>query len=319
MHPLRPLASAVRSLAATGALLLAAGCADAAPGPLDPAFAASAGSAPSVSVATTVAPAEAAAGDSIVVQFAVSNHTGKRLVVTVSETVRDPGGSPVRSRSWAKQTIAAGRTITLVDRFAISPDASPGVYSVGVQVASGNTVYADNAAAGSFRVVGSPASSYKFTRRSDPARTVVSDATGRWLATFTDGARTATLAGPERTFAEPNDTARVTHGIWVRVLPDPFAGQVDEPWLAAALADGSPDVLQTAMQYIAGAPALWDAAGLKIAGDADYGPLQADGTRQEGADFNDYLGISWTYGGVTDTPEPAQLGSLDCSGFVRMV
>jgi cell wall-associated NlpC family hydrolase len=47
--------------------------------------------------------------------------------------------------------------------------------------------------------------------------------------------------------------------------------------------------------------------------------LQPDGTRQEGSDFNDYLGISASYGGVIDSPEQDQFGSLDCSGFVRMV
>jgi cell wall-associated NlpC family hydrolase len=47
--------------------------------------------------------------------------------------------------------------------------------------------------------------------------------------------------------------------------------------------------------------------------------MGADNKREEGADFNDYLGIPWTYGSVVDRPEPAQLGSLDCSGFQRMV
>ena len=47
--------------------------------------------------------------------------------------------------------------------------------------------------------------------------------------------------------------------------------------------------------------------------------FRSDGTRQEGADFNDYLGISWSYPGVTDAPEANQFRSLDCSGYVRMV
>src|SRR4051794_33095817 len=41
---------------------------------------------------------------------------------------------------------------------------------------------------------------YTLTRQSDPARTVVTDAGGAWVATFTDGARTVALAGPSRTF-----------------------------------------------------------------------------------------------------------------------
>ena len=73
------------------------------------------------------------------------------------------------------------------------------------------------------------------------------------------------------------------------------------------------------MQYVAGAPSLYNAAGLRIAGDAHYGPLQADGTRKEGSDFNDYLGVAWTYGASTDQPEADEIGSLDCSGFTRMV
>jgi cell wall-associated NlpC family hydrolase len=62
-----------------------------------------------------------------------------------------------------------------------------------------------------------------------------------------------------------------------------------------------------------------------------YGPLYSpgrtwdvghadDGTRQEGSDWSDFLGISWTYpNGQTDAPEVHQLGCLDCSGYVRMV
>ena len=46
-----------------------------------------------------------------------------------------------------------------------------------------------------------PAHNYIFTRQSNPARTEVSDASG-WLATFTDGARTVSLAGPQRILTE---------------------------------------------------------------------------------------------------------------------
>lgn len=41
--------------------------------------------------------------------------------------------------------------------------------------------------------------------------------------------------------------------------------------------------------------------------------------RAEGADFNDYLGITWTYDDGPDWAEREQLRSLDCSGFIRMV
>lgn len=160
---------------------------------------------------------------------------------------------------------------------------------------------------------------YQFIRLSNPERTIVSDATGIWLATFTDGAYTVTLAGPSRTFSESTAAYPVMTTSWVRVLPAPFNGQVDEAWLTQALADTSPDVLQLAMQYIENASSIYDPTGVKIAGDADYGPLQADGTRQEGSDFNDYLGIAWNYTSTVDGPEPEQINSLDCSGFVRMV
>ena len=59
-------------------------------------------------------------------------------------------------------------------------------------------------------------------------------------------------------------------------------------------------------------------AGLQLAGDASYGPLK-DGEREEGPDFNDYLGIEWVYPEQVDKPEKRQRHCLDCSGFIRMV
>ncbi len=105
----------------------------------------------------------------------------------------------------------------------------------------------------------------------------------------------------------------------MRLLPAPFAGTVDWAWLSARLTDTSPDVLAVALQYIVGAPVQLDDTGVQFAGDASYGPLQADGTRAEGSDFNDYLGVVWTYDGSADRPEADQFRSLDCSGFLRMV
>ena len=159
---------------------------------------------------------------------------------------------------------------------------------------------------------------YTLARLRSPSRTVVTTADGRWAATFTDGSYTVTLSGPTRTFSERSANEAVTTKVWVRELRKPFSGAVDTTWLASALADRSPDVLAVAQQYLEGAPPI-DASGVRIAGDASYGPLMADGSRQEGSDFNDYLGLSWTYGSYVDHPEPEQVGSLDCSGFVRMV
>ncbi|UUZ69003.1 C40 family peptidase [Polaromonas sp. P2-4] len=153
----------------------------------------------------------------------------------------------------------------------------------------------------------------------DPPRVELRSPQGRWLATLTHGAQTVTSAGPRRSFSESE--VRVTHATWVRALPAPFDGHVDTAWLQQALdanAQRRPDLLAIGLQYLRGAPAQRQ-GGLQIAGDAAYGPL-VDGKRQEGADFNDYLGVPWTYDdGTVDTPEPPQFRCLDCSGFVRMV
>lgn len=151
-----------------------------------------------------------------------------------------------------------------------------------------------------------------------PPTTVVSDDRGV-VATFTTGARTVTLRGARRTFAEPSTTAAtVTTTTWVRLLAQPSTGTPDWTWLSGALTDVSPDVLAVATQYTTGAADVLDATGARTAGDASYGPL-VGGIRAEGADFNDYLGLTWTYPTGVDRPEADQVGSLDCSGYVRMV
>lgn len=157
-------------------------------------------------------------------------------------------------------------------------------------------------------------------RESNPDRTTVSDVRGKWLATLTDRAFTVTLAGPRRTFTESTAAERVKHSVWVRTLPVPSDGELDFSWLADALSANErrvSDVLAIAMEYVRGAPALV-VDGVQLAGDAEYGPLK-DGQRQEGSDFNDYLGIDWTYPNRVDPHEPHQLHCLDCSGFIRMV
>ncbi len=155
-------------------------------------------------------------------------------------------------------------------------------------------------------------------RLAGPDRVVVRDDLGV-VATLTIGARTVTLRGPKRTFAESTTTATVASTTWVRLLDQPFPGAVDYSWLARRLEDRTPDVLATAQQYVTGAPTRIDADGQRYAGDASYGPLQADGTRAEGSDFNDYLGVAWTYGTYVDEPETDQYGAMDCSGYVRTV
>lgn len=161
-------------------------------------------------------------------------------------------------------------------------------------------------------------SGYVLTRASDPARTIASTADGTWVATFTDGASTVVVAGPDVTLTEPEVRAKVKSKLRVRILASPFQGTVNTAWLDAARMDTSADVLQQALQYVAGAPTA-ERDGLLWHSDASYGPLQADGTRQEGSDWNDYQGVTATYGDTIDKPEAAQYGSLDCSGFTRML
>jgi hypothetical protein len=155
-------------------------------------------------------------------------------------------------------------------------------------------------------------------RLTGPDRIIVRDDVGP-VATFTVGSRSVTLRGPQRRFSESTTTASVTTTTWVRLLPQPFSGTVDHGWLTARLGDTSDDVLEVARQYLTGAADLGDASGRRIAGDASYGPLLADGTREEGSDFNDFLGVAWSYGTSVDRPETRQYGAMDCSGYIRAV
>lgn len=119
----------------------------------------------------------------------------------------------------------------------------------------------------------------------------------------------------------------VTHNTWVRALPYPFVGWTADvaAWLRNAAEDTTPDALAYAVSYINGGPVITDPrrSNKQVLGVSGYGPLNPDGTRIEGADFNDYIGITWIYlaseGGTTDTAEASQLHCLDCSGLVRMV
>lgn len=162
---------------------------------------------------------------------------------------------------------------------------------------------------------------FKIRRGQERAETKVYDDRNRLVATFTRGAFTVRLAGPNREFVEGK--ASVSHAIWVRTYSSPFDGEVNQSWLRRALkanTDGVPDILGIALQYIRDAPPIHE-RGLQVAGDAHYGPLK-DGKPQEGADFNDYLGIRWNYPGErfpVDEPEQHQRYCLDCSGFIRMV
>lgn len=121
------------------------------------------------------------------------------------------------------------------------------------------------------------------------------------------------------------DPPAVTHDTWVRVLGSAFDGtwtDVLADQIRAWASDSTPDALAYAMMFLTGAPAVTSTAqdGAQTLGQSDYGPLNPDGTRQEGADFHEYMGIPWTFpSGETATASPEWEVCLDCSGFVRMV
>ncbi|ANP48425.1 cell wall-associated NlpC family hydrolase [Streptomyces griseochromogenes] len=175
---------------------------------------------------------------------------------------------------------------------------------------------------------------HTFERLSAPDRTVVRAADGGTLATFTDGARTAVLTGPARTFSEPRTTeAKVTTDAWVRVLPHPWQRGMEQSawfkgWFGKALADTSPDVFAVAFEYSsAGARDKHNARGVRYAGTAHFGPRNSKvnnpldfAYHDEQSDFYDYLGIPWTFpDGTRVQPEQARYGDVDCSGFQRLV
>ncbi|KZB80330.1 NlpC/P60 family protein [Amycolatopsis regifaucium] len=164
---------------------------------------------------------------------------------------------------------------------------------------------------------------YSYERLEAPGRTIVRDSAGTQLASFTDGSRTVMLTGRSRTFTEPKfTTVTITSSAWVRFAPQPWKeGAEKEPWfrdwLPKAVGDTSPDLLAIALQYTDGA-APQTAKKLRIGGDASFGPDSAEG-RLEKSDFYDYLGVDWDFPDKHEKAEPARFGSLDCSGFVRMV
>ncbi|MEU1787251.1 NlpC/P60 family protein [Streptomyces sparsogenes] len=164
-------------------------------------------------------------------------------------------------------------------------------------------------------------------RLKNPARTVLRGSKGQVLATFTDGARTATLKGPSRTFAEPtNTTSRVVTEDWVRLMPEPWRQGAEKEqwfkdWFKQYYGSEEDDIFALAFQYVQGAPIKKDDEGIPYAGDAVFGPFKADGVdRLEQNDFYDYLGIPYTFrDGTTMQPRQDRYRALDCSGYMRMV
>jgi hypothetical protein len=120
------------------------------------------------------------------------------------------------------------------------------------------------------------------------------------------------------------DPPTLTHDKWVRVLPSAFTGTWNasvEQQVRDLAASTAPDALEFTTRFQAFAPPGLDSQGRQVFGDAGYGPLDTDGTREEGADFYEYMGGPWDFpnGEHKDDSGPAWQGFLDCSGFVRMV
>ncbi|MFG2678418.1 C40 family peptidase [Streptomyces sp. NPDC048392] len=170
-----------------------------------------------------------------------------------------------------------------------------------------------------------------WSRLENPARSVLRTADGRIKAVLTDGARSATLTGPARTFEEPASTSsKVSTTDWVRLMPEPWEKGAEKKkwfkeWYAEYKDSKEDDVFAFAFQYVAGAPQKKDEQGTVYAGDAEFGPLNTTGAeggdlRLEQSDFYDYLGVPYPFrDGSTGTPEAMRAKALDCSGFIRMV
>jgi cell wall-associated NlpC family hydrolase len=231
-----------------------------------------------------------------------------------------PARSPVLSQRASLLTAAAG--LTVVAGLLIATTASTSVLTTtpAASVAGdweGPPLDAAQGAAGDGPKHGLPPG-WEVERRGDPDQAVVRDTAGEWVATFTDGASTVTLVGSERRFDEDTADHGVTTDEWVRVLPEPFDGRIDAMWLADALDDDSPDVLEVLTQYWEGAPDVVD-DGVLISAEAGYGPLQPDGSRPVGSDWHDFQGVEGVYPDTIDPPDPEEYRSLDCSGYVRLV
>lgn len=149
------------------------------------------------------------------------------------------------------------------------------------------------------------------------------------VARFTDGCYTAGMTGPERSFTWSGGThgSTVRTTTWLRTLPRPYAytgttaystAEISQ-WLDEArgvncgpTGGGQADLLDFSFEYDEGSPTVRDTTGQLVSSDAAYG---------SGADFYDYLGLPWLPPDRTTPrqPDPKQYGTIDCSGFIRLV
>jgi hypothetical protein len=225
------------------------------------------------------------------------------------------------SRAFGVVAVAAVAALALLAVGLVTPADDPTTPAAAPAIAVDDRFSAASAAASAAAIEAArdPLDGLAVTRVDDPARSIVEDEDGNWVATFTDGAYTVTLAGTTRTFDEPTAAHGVTTDRWVRILDAPFDGEVDGRWLEDARADVSPDVLEVATQYFEDAPDVTDDDGELISAAAEYGPLQPDGYRPVGSDWHDFRGVDAVYDGVVDPADPEEYRSLDCSGYVRIV
>lgn len=106
----------------------------------------------------------------------------------------------------------------------------------------------------------------------------------------------------------------VKHASWIRLLENEFNGTIDTgiiEWLKGNVGNTENDLLAELMRYVY----THDL-------DAHYGPVDSDGVRRDGSDWNDYLYQTAYYPGESepeDPPEPNQIGCVDCSGYARLV
>jgi NlpC/P60 family len=171
----------------------------------------------------------------------------------------------------------------------------------------------------------------RWERLKKPDRTVLRGTSGEVMAVFTDGARTATLIGPSRTFTEPARTkTRIVTENWVRLMPEHWSRGAEKEqwfkqWFKEYFGSEEADLFAFAFQYMDKAPVKKDGQGIPYAGDAGFGPVDPDGEggydlRLEQSDFYDYLGIPYTFrDGTTMRPEKRRYRTLDSSGFIRAV
>lgn len=175
------------------------------------------------------------------------------------------------------------------------------------------------------------AGAYTYERLAGPDRTVVRDAKGGVAATLTDGARTAVLTGPGRTFAEPHTTkAKIVTDSWVRLLPRPWKPGAEKEkwftdWFSSSHRSTRPDLLGASLEYVKGAPEKKDRQGLRYAGPATFGPPDPHGSpagspHHRPADFYHYLGKPWTFPDrKVAHADKSRYGAVDSAGYIRLV